>query len=118
VEKLMDEYLRAAGVSRVVDAREASEIARSATEYFKVVDELEGLNFARMCFEVLVEARKDTVREFAEREGLDFKEATALFASELGEYADEFQGVLEVYQRDDFGWSLDEHLRFATERRG
>ena len=118
IGKVMDEYLRAAGVSAVVDAQEATEIARPATEYFKVVDELEGLDFGRMCLKALAEARTNTVEEFAEREGIDAEEAAALFASELGEYADEFQGVLEIYWRDAFGWTLDEHLRFAVERRG
>ncbi len=118
VEKLMDEYLRAANVSPVVDAQEANEVAKPATEYFKVVDELGGLNFGKMCVEALMEARTSTVGEFAEREGIDFKEAAGLFAGELGEYADEFQSVLEIYRRDGFGWTLDEHLQFAIERRG
>ena len=118
VEKLMEEYLRAAEVSPVVDPQEASEVAKPATEYFKVVDELGGLNFGKMCLEALIEARTSTVGEFAEREGMDFKEAAALFAGEFGKYADEFQSVLEIHRRDSFGWSLDEHLRFAIERRG
>ncbi len=118
MEKLLDEYLYAAEVSPVVDPQEASEIARSATEYFKVMDELGGLNFGKMCLEALMEARTSTIDEFAEREGIDFKEAAVLFAGELGEYADEFQGVLETYRRDNFGWTLDEHLQFAIERRG
>ena len=118
IGKVMDEYLRAAGVSAVVDAQEATEIARPATEYFKVVDELEGLDFGKMCLKALAEARTNTVEEFAEREGIDAEEAAALFAGELGEYADEFQGVLEIYWRDAFGWTLDEHLQFAVERRG
>jgi hypothetical protein len=118
IEKLMDEYLRATESSPVVDAQEADEIAKSATEYFKVVDELEGSNLGKMCFEALMEARTSTVDEFAEREGIDFKEAAALLAGELGEYADEFQTVLETYRRDNFGWTLDEHLQFAIERRG
>ncbi|HZC18096.1 MAG TPA: hypothetical protein VE225_00145 [Rubrobacteraceae bacterium] len=118
IEKLMDEYLRTTEVSPVVDPQEANEIARSATEYFKVVGELEGSNFRRMCFEALMEARTSTVEEFAEREGMDFKEAAVLFAGQLGEYADEFQSVLEIYRRDNFGWTLDEHLQFAIERRG
>lgn len=117
IEKLMDEYLRATEASPVVDAQEADEIAKSATEYFKVVDELEGSNLGRMCLEALMEARTSTVDEFAEREGIDFKEAAVLFAGELGVYADEFQGVLEIYRRDNFGWTLDEHLQFAIERR-
>ena len=117
IEKLMDEYLRAAETLPVVDAQEADEIAKPATEYFKVVDELEGSNFGKMCLDVLTEARTSTVEEFAKREGVDFKEAAALFAGELGEYADEFQSVLEIYQRDNFGWTLDEHLQFAIERR-
>lgn len=118
IERLMDEYLSAAGVSSVVDPQEASEIAESATEYFKVVDELGGLNFGKMCFKTLMDARASTIDEFAEREGIDPEEATALFAGELGEYAEEFQGVLEAYRRDAFGWTLDEHLQFAIERRG
>lgn len=118
VEKLMNEYLRNAGVSPVVDPQEANEVAGPATEYFKVVDELEGLNFGKMCLETLMEARTSTVGEFAYREGMDFKDAANLFAGEFGEHADEFQGVLEIYRRDGFGWTLDEHLRFAIERRG
>jgi len=117
IGELLEEYL-SAGTSPVVDAREADEIAESATEYFKVVDELEGLNFGKMCLEALMGARTNTVDEFAEREGIDFKEAASLFAGELGKYADEFQGVLEVYWRDAFGWTLNEHLQFAIERRG
>jgi hypothetical protein len=118
IEKLLDDYLRAAGVSPVVDPQEASEIAKSATEYFKVVDELEGLNFGKMCLKALVEARASTIDEFAEREGIDLREAASLFGGKLGEYAEEFQSVLETYQRDHFGWTLDEHLQFAIERRG
>ncbi len=117
IGKLLDEYLHAAGASPVFDTREADEIAESATEYFKVVDELEGRNFGKMCLEALIGARTNTVEEFAEREGLGFKDAANLFAGELGEYADEFQGVLEVYWRDVFGWTLNEHLQFAIERR-
>lgn len=117
VEKLLDEYLRAAGASQPLDAREASDIAGSATEYFKVMDELGNLNLGKVCFETLAEARTSAVEEFTEREGVGFKEAAALFAGKLGGYADELQGVLEVYRRDDFGWTLDEHLRFAVEWR-
>ena len=117
IEKLLDGYLHAAGVSPVVDPQEASEVAKSATEYFKVVDELEGLNFGKMCLEALVEARASAVREFAEQEGIDLREAETLFAGKLGEYAEEFRSVLETYRRDDFGWTLDEHLQFAIERR-
>ncbi len=117
IGKLLDEYLRAAEASPVFDAREADEIAESATEYFKVVDELEGLNFGKMCLEALIGARTNTVEEFAEREGLGFKDAANLFAGEFGEYADQFQGVLEVYWRDVFGWTLNEHLQFAIERK-
>ncbi len=117
IGKLLDEYLQAAEASPVFDAREADEIAESATEYFKVVDELEGLNFGKMCLEALMGARTNAVGEFAEREGLGFKDAANLLAGELGEHADEFQGVLEVYCRDVFGWTLDEHLQFAIERR-
>ena len=118
VEKLINEYLRASGASPVVDPQEANEAAKPATEYFKVVDELEGLNLGKMCLEALIEARTRTVGEFAEREGIDFKEVAALFAGELGKYADEFQGILEIYRRDGFGWTLDEHLQFAIECRG
>ncbi len=117
IGKLLDEYLQAAETSPVFDAREADEIAESATEYFKVVDELEGLNFGKMCLEALMGARTNAVGEFAEREGIGFKDAANLLAGELGEHADEFQGVLEVYWRDVFGWTLDEHLQFAVERR-
>jgi hypothetical protein len=117
IEKLLDEYLHAAGVSPVVDPQEASEIAKSATEYFKVVDELEGLNFGKMCLEALVEARASAIREFAKQEGIDLREAETLFAGKLGEYAEEFRSVLETCRRDDFGWTLDEHLQFAIERR-
>ncbi len=118
MEKLLDEYLGAAGVSPVVDPQEADKVAKSATEYFKVMDELGGLNFGKICLEALMEARTSTIDEFAEREGIDFREAATLFAGKLGEYADEFQGVLETYRRDNFGWTLDEHLQFAIERRG
>ena len=117
IGKLLDEYLQAAEASPVFDAREADEIAESTTEYFKVVGELEGLNFGKMCLEALMGARTNAVREFAERERIGFKDAANLLAGELGEHADEFQGVLEVYCRDVFGWTLDEHLQFAIERR-
>ena len=118
IEKLIDEYLDVAGVSGVVDPQEASEIARSATEYFKVVSELGGLSLMKMCQKALVEARASAIIEFSEREGMDPKKSQALFVGELGEYADEFRSVLETYQRDHFGWTLDEHLQFAIERRG
>jgi len=83
-EKLLDEYLHAAGVSPVVDAQEANEIARSAAEYFKVVDQLEGFNLGKMCLEALMEARMRAVEEFAEREVIDFKEAAALLGGNSG----------------------------------
>jgi hypothetical protein len=117
IEKLIDEYLDLAGVSGVVDPQEASEVARSATEYFKVVDELGGLSFKKICQKALVGARASAIIEFSEREGMDPKEVEALFGGELGEYADEFRSVLETYRRDYFGWTLDEHLQFALERR-
>jgi hypothetical protein len=118
IGELLEEYLRAAEISPVVDPREADEIAESAAEYFKVVDELGDLNFGKMCLEVLMGARTNTVDEFSDREGIDFKEAATLFAGKLGEYADEFQGILEIYWRDTFGWTMNEHLQFAIERRG
>lgn len=118
VEKLLDEYLHAAEVPPVVDPQEASEIAKPAAEYFKVVDELGGLNFGKLCAEALLAARTNTVNELAKREGIGYREAAALFDGELNEYAEEFQGVLEAYRRDTFGWTLDEHLQFAIECRG
>jgi hypothetical protein len=101
-----------------VDPQEAGEIARSATEYFKVVSELGGLSLKKMCQKALVEARASAIIEFSEREGMDPEKSEALFFGELGGYADEFRSVLETYQRDYFGWTLDEHLQFAIERRG
>ena len=117
VEELMSGYLRAAEAPPVFDPQEASEIAASATEYFKVAGELGGLDLRKICLELLAEARTRAIDELAEKESVAREEAVAFFTGTLTELADEFQGVLEVCRRDAFGWTLDEHLQFTIERR-
>lgn len=115
VEQVVGDHMRAAALSTFPDATEINEAFQGSAEYLKLVVGMDN-QLVDLFATMLLEAVLYTVSEFAESEGISVWEATQVFGGEFGERVDLFAEALFFEERDEFGWTLDEHLKFAVER--